>query len=181
MGASRLLLRSAAARLTSAFTSSSAAALGSAGGATAASGLAVALHPAWRQATGDLPIAASAARHYWAAATASAAQAHAGGLPGLPTRSQAARQPHSVAPTGLQQRSQTTTDGGASLPPAHQLLLDRNLLLDTLDTVGAGRLQAVCVWQDVCTSSAAGSRPLGAARRAVAPAREGRQALRWWA
>ncbi|KAL4421910.1 hypothetical protein ABPG77_005194 [Micractinium sp. CCAP 211/92] len=135
MGASRLLLRSAAARLTSACTSSSAAAIGSAGGATAASGLAVALHPAWRQATGDLPIAASAARHYWAAATASAAQAHVGGLPGLPTRSQAARQPHSVAPTGLQQRSQTTTDGGASLPPAHQLLLDRNLLLDTLDTM----------------------------------------------
>lgn len=138
MGASQLLMRSIAARSAAACTGSCATAVGVSGGSVAASGLAAALQPAWRQAAADVAPAASAVRHYWSAATAFAAQQQLGGLAGLPAGSQAARQQRRSAPAGLQQRAQTTSDGAASLPPAHQLLLDRNLLLDTLDTVGLG-------------------------------------------
>lgn len=163
-----MVLRSVAGRLAVTCSSSCAAAAATGGsGSTAAwaaaggcaTTSATALLSAVPRSPADLLTAVSAVRTYWtAAAAASPAAAQL-----LQARSQAQRQP--LAASGRQQRQVRAQQSTPALPPGQQGLVDKHLLLDTLDTVGEGRVATT--WASDCqpdilyTRGRAGGRLVG--------------------
>ena len=149
MSRSRLLLLQAASQLARGCSSS-----GSGGGATAAS-CSAALQPAWRHAWApaapavDALAAVAAARAYFSAAAPA-------------TRTQAL--PAATAALGGRRHEHAT---GHHVTASHHALLDRNLLVDTLDTVR----REGCSWRAV----AAGGREVQRGELAASRWRHGRR------